>query len=172
MELKQAQTIAGDVLHSLSQHCTLIQVAGSVRRGKPVVKDIEIVCIPCTVSSSDLFGNSTSLRAPAFGAAVKALGEVVKGDPNSGKAFQVLHPDGITLDIFTATEENWGLILAIRTGSAEYSHKVLATGWVKAGYKSIDGTLHKAGRPIPVPDEQTLFNLIGLPYASPENRNL
>jgi len=31
-------------------------------------------------------------------------------------------PEGIKLDLFMANIRNWGLIFAIRTGSARYSH--------------------------------------------------
>ena len=46
-------------------------------------------------------------------------------------------PEGIKLDLFMANDKNWGLIFVTRTGLARYSHKILACGWVKRGYKSI-----------------------------------
>lgn len=78
----------------------------------------------------------------------------------------------INLDLFFATERNWGLILAIRTGSAEYSHKVLATNWVKAGYKSVNGMLTKNNQEVEVREEKDLFKLIGVEYVEPEERGL
>lgn len=80
-------------------------------------------------------------------------------------------PDGITLDLFFANKENWGLIYALRTGSADYSHKVLATGWVKLGYNSEGGQLSINGKEINIPEEKDLFKLIGIPYIEPELRN-
>ena len=79
-------------------------------------------------------------------------------------------PEGINFDLFFATEKNWGLIFAIRTGSAEYSHKILAIGWVRAGYKSVDGMLTKNSQQIEVREEADLFDLIGVKYAIPEER--
>lgn len=73
-----------------------------------------------------------------------------------------------------ANERNWGLIFAIRTGSAEFSHKVLARGWVRAGYKSVNGMLRQNVPPykeiIDVREEKDLFNLIGVPYIEPKLR--
>jgi DNA polymerase/3'-5' exonuclease PolX len=61
--------------------------------------------------------------------------------------------------------------LAVRTGSAEYAHKVLACGWVKRGYKSRKGRLTKEnGWVLAVPEEKTLFDWIGIPYAEPKDR--
>ena len=81
-------------------------------------------------------------------------------------------PDGIKLDLFFAERGNWGLIYAIRTGSAEYSHKVLATEWVKRGYKSEGGYLLYNGRKILVLEEEDLFKRIGVPFVEPEFRNI
>ncbi|GAI99638.1 unnamed protein product [marine sediment metagenome] len=46
MELEKAKVIARKVVKELSPYCDKIQVAGSVRRQKPTVKDIDIVLIP------------------------------------------------------------------------------------------------------------------------------
>jgi DNA polymerase/3'-5' exonuclease PolX len=68
------------------------------------------------------------------------------------------------------------LIFAIRTGSKDFSHQVLACGWVKAGYISEDGFLWRKGSNVEpcilvdVPEEKDLFNLIGVKYLEPEFR--
>ncbi len=59
----------------------------------------------------------------------------------------------------------------MRTGCAEYSHKVLATGWVKLGYNSEGGYLCIDGKQIDTREEKDLFELIGVPYIEPELRN-
>lgn len=69
-----------------------------------------------------------------------------------------------------ANEKNWGNILAIRTGSADFSYKVLASGWVKAGYKSKNGILIKKGQEAICREEEDLFNLIGIPFVEPKLR--
>jgi len=92
----------------------------------------------------------------------------VKGDP-TGKYTQRILPEGINLDLFMATKDNWGYILAIRIGPDGYS-KYLATTWVRLGYKGIDGMLTKDGEPVPVPEEKDLFWLLGLEYVEPEYR--
>jgi DNA polymerase/3'-5' exonuclease PolX len=78
--------------------------------------------------------------------------------------------EGIDVDLFTARPENWGLIYALRTGSAEFSHKVLAAGWVRQGYKSVDGMLTYNGREVPTPEEADLFRLAGVVWMHPEAR--
>jgi DNA polymerase/3'-5' exonuclease PolX len=169
----EAFEIAERNVAQLSPWCDRIEIAGSVRREKTEVGDIEIVCIPSTVEELGLFGAVSRVRVPEFAQTVRNLdgrGRLVKGDPETGKYMQVEYPDGLAVDIFTATPRNWGLIYAIRTGSAAYSHKVLARGWVKKGFRSADGMLTKGGEEREIREEKDLFDLIGIPMIEPRNR--
>ena len=160
MKLQEAHIIATRVKDELAPHCDAIEIAGSIRRQVTEVSDIEIVCIPKPYS--------VGLWADGIAAVLDKWVKIRGYLPC--KAVQRMLPEGIMLDLYTARPENWGLILAIRTGSAEYSHQVLARGWVRRGYKSVNGMLTLNGREIPVFTEQRLFDLIGLPYVRPERR--
>jgi len=162
VKLSCARPIALQIAERLRLVCDRCEIAGSVRRGKADVGDIEIVCIPATSPSG--------VRKVAFAVHVKEIGRIVKGDPCLGKYVQVWHPAGIAVDVFTAIRNNWGLIYAVRTGSAHYSHKVLACGWVRAGYHSMGGMLCTKTHKIPVREEADLFELIGIPWVPPEAR--
>jgi DNA polymerase (family 10) len=157
-----AYSIALQTLELLRPHCHRIEIAGSIRRKKQEVKDIEIVAIPKPYEIG-LFESGL--------ASVVNKWEKVKGELPCKYTQRVL-PSGIKLDLFFAEPENWGLILAIRTGSAEYSHKVLATGWVKAGYQSRDGYLWHGRDKYNCREEIDLFKRIGIPYIEPEFRNV
>jgi len=162
MNYAQAKQIADQTVESLRPFCDRIEIAGSIRRKKAEVKDIEIVCIPKPFDTG-LFESGI--------ATVVNKWEKVKGDLPC-KYTQRILPEGIKLDLFFAVPENWGLIYATRTGSADYSHKVLATGWVKAGYQSRDGFLWHGQDKYNCREEIDLFNRIGLKYVEPEFRNL
>ena len=156
MKLEEACLIATNVLAQLFPHCTRIEIAGSIRRKKPEVKDIEILCIVAPQRMKDFVH-------------IVNKWEKVKGEP-TGKYTQRLLPEGIKLDLFIAKPDNWGLLLAIRTGSVNFSHHVLARSWVKKGYKSVDGMLTRNGKQITVGEETDLFELLEIPYIEPENR--
>ena len=162
MEYNKALEIAEKVKAQLAPHCERIEIAGSIRRKKPVVKDIEIVAIPKPYDIG-LFENGI--------AAVVKQWTKVKGELPC-KYTQRILPEGIALDLFFADHENWGLIYAMRTGSADYSHHVLGNAWVKQGYRSIEGYLCSNGKRIAVPEEKDLFRLIGVLYVEPEKRNI
>ncbi len=161
----EALSIATEILEQLKPHCIRIEIAGSIRREKPEVKDIEIVAIPKPYETG-LFESGL--------ASVVNQWEKVKGEMKYGvcKYTQRILPSGIKLDLFMCQESNWGLIFAIRTGSADYSHKVLASGWVERGYHSVDGNLTQRGKTYDVREEIDLFNRLSIPYVEPKYRNL
>jgi len=173
MKLTKAERIAKKYLDLLAPFCERIEIAGSVRRKKQEVKDIEIVCIPMQEivleNSDDFFDESKHVYQVhhEFINEVNKL-EKIKGEP-TGKYTQRILPEGINLDLFMATKDNWGYILAIRIGPDGYS-KYLADTWVRQGYKGVDGMLTKNGKPIPVLEEKDLFFLLGLEYVEPEFR--
>ena len=164
MKLDQAKIIADNIVEQLAPHSYKISIAGSIRREKPDVKDIEIVLIPKPYQTG-LFEDGLARIVNQW---QKVKGELVYG---KCKYTQRILPEGIKLDLFFAMPMNYGLILAMRTGSAEYSHKVLGNAWVKAGYKSIEGVLTMDGRPVYVAEETDLFKIIGLEWIPPERRN-
>ena len=162
MKYNQALAIAEKVKALLEPHCIRIEIAGSIRRKKPQVKDIEIVVIP---KQYDIGLFETGI------ATIVNQWKKVKGELPC-KYTQRMLPEGIKLDLFFAERTNWGLIYATRTGSAEYSHKVLAIGWSKRGYKSIGGHLTYNSKQIAVLEEEDLFKRIEMAYVAPELRTI
>jgi DNA polymerase/3'-5' exonuclease PolX len=167
MTLHEALPLAQRLKDVLAPFCDRIEIAGSIRRQKPEVKDIEIVCIPKQVVV-DMFGSATEAH-PEFCRIVNAL-EKVKGEP-TGRYTQRVLPEGIKADIFMCTRENWGLIYAVRTGSADFSAYVLGAAWVKNGYRSEGGYLTRDGERVAVFEEEDLFALLQLDFVPPEERS-
>ena len=157
--LSEAQVIADRIVESLRPYCDQIAVAGSIRRQKPEVKDIEICCIPKQEPSGalELF-QQKMVRDRGFISSVMTM-EIIKGDPETGKYVKCQHPQGIKLDLFIAKPSNWGIIYMIRTGSADYS-KMMMWKLKQAGYPVIDGFVHHQGKVIDTPDEKSVFSLI------------
>ncbi len=171
MKYLEALKIAEEVKALLAPHCERIEIAGSVRRMKPECGDIEIVAIPKPYET----GIFESGVASVLNQYPKLKGELeYKGRPGvkQCKNTQRLHPAGITLDIFFAHRDNFGYLLAIRTGSSKYSHQVLASTWVKQGYHGSEGMLTYKGCQISIPEEIDLFNLLKIPYVLPKDRTV
>lgn len=176
MKLAQAQAIAERLRSELAPACERIEIAGSIRRQRPDVGDIELVAIPKVVMiQGDLFGGAEyPVVSPEFCRLVEHTGKHVKGLPTKRYTQREL-PEGIKLDLFLCDSRNWGLIFAIRTGSARFSHEVLACGWARAGYHSETGRLRVRtpwgmGRIVELPEEADLFRVCKLDWVNPENR--
>ena len=157
--------IANRLVELLKPHCERIEIAGSLRRKRQEVGDIEIIAIPKPYLVG-LFESGIATIINKF--------KKVKGNLEYGKCkyTQRILPEGIKLDLFLVDKDNWGYIYAMRTGSANFSHKVLANAWVQAGFKSEKGHMVKNGKMYPAREEEDFFRMIGVAYVPPERRNL
>lgn len=163
MNYTEAYNIAVNTMAQLEPHCEQIAIAGSVRRKKPHVKDIEIVAIAKPYETG-LFESGIATVVNGW--------QCVRGQLERHCRYtQRVLPSGIKLDLFFATKENWGWIYALRTGSADFSHQ-LAIRLKQQGYKSEDGYIYRLdnGRMIAVPTEEQLFHILQMHYVEPENR--
>lgn len=192
----KAVKISVDICMQLHKYCDKINIAGSIRRQKSEVKDIEIVCYPkiITVLQDNLFGekNTQTYISHDFISTVNSLGKIVKGNP-SGKMMQIQLPE-IMLDLFIPDYFDYYRQYAIRTGSSLYSQKIIASGWLKKGWCGSDKGLRKQSdcNARKKPDgktewicinknselppiwesEEHFFNWIGVKYINPTQRNL
>jgi DNA polymerase/3'-5' exonuclease PolX len=140
MNLATAQPIAASLLNRLSPHCQRIDIAGSVRRLKPEVKDIELLAQPLQVEQKDLFGTVIDSKpTPRYKEAVLQLGKVLKGAPG-GRYMQIRLDEGINLDLFMPQPHDYYRQLAIRTGGTNYSVQI-ATAWAAKGWCGTPGGL-------------------------------
>lgn len=141
MELKKATDIAIDIWKELKDHCEPghCKIAGSIRREKPEVKDIEIVALPKTDDLKDLFENVIGKqRLPGWLKAVLELGNPAKGSA-SGKYMQIeIKELFINLDLFMPDDFDYWRQFAIRTGSAEWTARFIAGGWRNIGWCGTD----------------------------------
>jgi len=175
--LPDAERIAAAIVADLTPFCDRIQVAGSVRRRKEVVGDIEIVAIP-RYRPAGLFGDCTANLLWEHLHASDAY-RFTKGDHAGGRYYQLVLPRhaGVQLDLFLALPDNWGLTLLVRTGSAAFSTAMLARWKRRHGIGrdqpgSVDGRLvTREGRVVPTPEEVTVFQLLGLQPVPPERRS-
>jgi DNA polymerase/3'-5' exonuclease PolX len=96
----------------------------------------------------------------------------VVGKPD-GRYTQRMLSCGLKLDLFMPHPDGYGLIMAIRTGSADWAHKVLAAGWKRAGFHSDKGLLRREdGSVVPCRTERELFDTIGLRWVEPVDREV
>jgi DNA polymerase/3'-5' exonuclease PolX len=72
MQFFKAEKLAHRIVEIFTPHVDLIHIAGSVRRRKPEVKDIEVCCIP-TKHPSDLFNTGDLVIDAGFLSALETI---------------------------------------------------------------------------------------------------
>jgi DNA polymerase/3'-5' exonuclease PolX len=169
-----AHKLAEQMVDLLSPVCARIEIAGSLRRHKETVGDIEIVLIP--KPTLDLFGNE------GFGA--WQITEYLEQDgfilEKNGDYFKQAHlpfiasGETVNFDIFLTTPEKWGVILTIRTGSADFSHRLVTPrnkgGLLPSNLRVKDGRIWNGDEALETPKEADVFNVIGLAWIEPKDR--
>ena len=156
-----------------------------MRRGVALVRDIEIVAQP-KMKSSGLFPDQQRSELDDALADMSTLGHLAiqkVGTKYKQYILATLRPP-IKFDLFIATEYNWGLILAIRTGPAEFSKRMVTQRskgglldddyfvdegrvWMRKGGDDRSGSVSQ-----PMVDEADFFNLLSCGWVEPGERHL
>lgn len=177
MEYAKARPIADELVREFAPYCESgrCEVAGSLRRGKAEVGDIEIVCMP--VLAVDLFGNPSAGRCAIDGAIDEMLVEGRLGSISKAgfRYCQFALPEGIKLDLFMVRPPaQWGVIFAIRTGPEKFSQWIVTPrrkrGALPSDCRVKGGAVHRGGSAIPMPEERDFFGLLGLGWVAPADR--
>lgn len=174
MPLAQAKGVAEWVVHRLADSVVRCEIAGSVRRGKADVGDIELVCIPRFQETDvNLFGKTQ--QASLLDARILLTGwPIMKG---GDKYKQIMVLERYTVDLFIQPDPaTWGVNFALRTGSADFA-RWLVTPRAKGGALPFGmyvqaARLWQAGSVLPLetPEEADFFRLSGLPWIEPAER--
>jgi DNA polymerase/3'-5' exonuclease PolX len=178
MNRGEALRVAGILCTALEPVTSQLIVAGSLRRRKETVNDVEILFVPkFEERSADMFSTKN----------VDLAGEVIddlllKGDldkrPKSNGTFtwgpknKLALYHGAPVDFFATTAENWWVALVVRTGSLAMNIE-LTTGAQKLG-RALNaygcGVTCSDNSVIPATSEQQVFELCGVKYREPWER--
>ena len=170
-------------LCQIKRLCDNLICAGSLRRRKVEVGDVEILFIPQFTAVKDGLFDSKRISVVDL-----ALDEILKagiitkrknvngsemwGEKNK---LAVHVASGIPVDFFAATHDNWFNYLVCRTGGAENNRQIAVAandkGWTWNPYGSGFSRPSGLGREYHhVTSEQDVFDFVGLPYREPWER--
>jgi DNA polymerase/3'-5' exonuclease PolX len=182
VSLDEGAAVAMMLTRNLADATDRLEVAGSIRRGKPDVGDIELVAVPRRESVADgLFDRVEVNRLTERIDRLIGVGILASHptDPKRGERYSklVAVSSGLQVDLFSASEESFGLIYLIRTGPADYSHRFV-TDLRKKGLHVGTGQLHRGGlgcgtyvcEVIPTPEEADVYAAASWPFIKPELR--
>jgi len=183
--LERAQRMAEAIVKWLGPYCEVIEVAGSIRRRRPFVNDVDVVCIPRTTESKDLLGQVVYrknfcwhflldyVREKNPTGSREVLPHFQSGGDREGKSV-ILQLPKCQADIWFADRENFATRLICRTGSKEHNirlaERATAKGYHWDPYAGLVRLESNAGLPEEALNEEAFYWRLGLPWIRPEDR--
>jgi DNA polymerase/3'-5' exonuclease PolX len=173
--LKDAQQDANDFRGLFPGCYERWEIAGSVRRLKADVGDVEHVVIP---KGDKLWRRIEELTRDADNMFADPNAPFVKhvypnGTHRWGERYRGVDFRSFAHEIFVADVENWGAILAIRTGPAEFSEMLVTRLKVGGRLRQQDGFVRYPDNSIyAVKTETQFFNACGVEYCEPSQRKV
>lgn len=179
-----AQEALEDIEIRLAMFTEQFIAAGSFRRRRQEVGDLEILYVPklIPVASVDLFErkevNAAELAIEemlARGVLKKRLNVQGRSAWGAQNKLAVFVASGLPVDLFATTKEAWNNYLVCRTGPAELNiliaQRAKRNGWKWNPYGVGFQCLTKAKRRA-VQSEREVFEFVQLPYIEPADRTL
>jgi len=176
IELIIAESIANKVRDHVMSSMNRVEVAGSIRRRKDIVGDIEICGIPSDreklIKSLGDIGQHIKPGVPG----------VVPWVPKvEAKYLRVRLEEGINLDVFLGTQQNWGGLYMMRTGSGASPDGNAFNGFIPGifgRFKKLSGggrmtdcmPTMPTGEQLWIPEEQNFFDILEMDFVPPEER--
>ena len=156
IDLQRAKAIGENIVKKLQPHCEKIEIAGSIRRKRPWVHDIDLVIIP-----KDLWRVHSELMR---------LGTMRM----SGTKLLRIKNDQIPIDVYFANPETWATLLLIRTGSAQNNIRLASIAKAKGWHLHAngDGLKDEEGNLLGGESERSIYEALELPWQEPEEREV
>lgn len=176
----EALAVAEELQAMIAPACKRIAIAGSLRRMKPEVGDIELLFVPILSERPDGLFDSKIIDVCSEVVEKMLSDGLLAKRPNVNGHFTwgernklAIHvPSGIPVDLFGTNEENWFVSLVIRTGSKE-TNLALTMGAQKknASLRAYGcGVTWSDGTTTPAKSEQHVFEMCGVPFKEPKFR--
>lgn len=162
LDLLHAAKLANEVEGEVEAFCERIQVAGSIRRQRPKIHDIDFVVLA---------------KSDADWQKIDAVLKRLKAKPNcSGnqliKTYVPFQKILFQVDFYRAKPTTFGINLLVRTGSAEHNCWLAGQAISNDMRLKYSEGLIKDNVPIAGEDETGVFSALGLPCPSPAEREI
>lgn len=179
----EAAEVAEQLIAELAPACERICFAGSLRRRKTEVGDLELLYIPkyeLRGDPEDIFETPKQTNVADLAIAqlekMHVLGrrKNVNGSEMFGEKNKLMvHvASGLPVDLFSTTAENWWVSLVVRTGSKETNLRLtngaIARGGSLNAYGA--GVTWRDGHVSVAVSEKGVFDLCGVPFLKPQDR--
>jgi DNA polymerase (family 10) len=174
LDRSEVEPLAFKILSEIEPFCEKAQIAGSIRRRQGKINDIDIVVQPKPDSWLKII---KTIRYEYDAITEK------QGDKLATLYLPFISRTGkghIQVDLYRASQSTWGILLLVRTGSAEHNvylcNLALAKGLrleysrgvVDYNFPCLSGM----GEVIAGKTEEEVFEALGLPFILPQDREV
>lgn len=175
--IREMIPLALHVLGFLMEYCERVAIAGSIRRGKPMVRDIELV-VQAREGVLDRRCDEL-LRLGVFTKRTKSNGALLSW----GSRYKAAWYADVPVDIFIVLpDRQWGPTMLIRTGPGDANRVLVTQQGIRNGDDNY-GILPKVMRfsegriwahtlAMNTPEEEDVFRCVGLPWIAPHKRSV
>ncbi len=177
---EEAVKVAKEIATWLEPVCDRLIIAGSLRRRKQTVSDVEVLFIPQWGEEPDgLFDKRQFSKADRVIERMVEEGILEKRKTTMGSftwgsqnKFAIHAPSRIPVDFFATDQNRWWVAKVIRTGGKK-TNLALTTGAIALGRKLHaygSGFTDRDGSPIVCHSEEEVFQNAGVSYREPWDR--
>lgn len=162
----EALAKAESLLAFLQPVCERVEIAGSLRRQKAEIGDIELVAIPRRLPILDMFGQASGyLCQVAELLEREGIPRVKQGRKVDGERMKGFEWEGMGVDLFLCEQATWAMCLLIRTGSKPYSQWFMTPrrngGALPSGMRVTEQRLYHHDAPVEgIVEERDLYKAI------------
>jgi len=175
-----ARVVALELSERLSSVCERIEVAGSIRRGKRQVGDVELLIIPRCFFDRNKEGEVVPVpetdklieRLETEGVLGRRLNSKGRTTVGAKNKLMVHVETAMAVDLFFTTPSCWWNALTCRTGGAETNKRLAQSAIANGRNWNVygEGVTLSDGKVIRAESEEHVFELCGVPYLSPDQR--
>lgn len=180
-----ALEVVRELLPYLQPSCGLLRVAGSLRRERAMVGDVELVFVPVLEAGPvedlllppPMIAQTDRVFAELLKRGVIEKRQNVKGSEMWGEKNKLARhrATGVPIDFFATTDAAFWNYLVCRTGGArsnvEIANAARKKGWMWNPYDEGFSRPAGLGQEVhPVQSEREVFDFVGLPYLEPRAR--
>jgi len=190
MELEKARAIAEELKNQLQEACYRIEIVGDIRRQKPRVGKIKLLCIPMpsqgvfkppeddlfsSISSQDWLPEWDDEDAVHDWVMEMMQEEVLDWTSAGSRAYSTARKSvrhqasGIAVDILSTDNQCWAVALVVATGGIATTRRIAAAAREKGWrFRSSGDGFDTPDGHITCSTEKEVFEAVGLPHLPPE----
>lgn len=173
MRLHDIYPIAERIKAELAPFCDRIEIAGSIRRARPEVNDIDLVVLPKPGQEDALRARCkqrcTVLQDGPKNLIVRLLPSRLL--PQPGLQLDVFFTHGPSQDLLASAPSNWGSVYLCRTGSKEHNIRIAQRAQsMGLKWETMRGIVGPGGELVAGETEEEIFQALGMEFIAPALR--